>query len=310
MADCAAGRTRRAVAARQRCRGWQRRSPLASTGARGPGLASQRRPRLSQADRSAGRAYPGERRRQAGDPCDARRVEHAGELAFSNRQHVGHGDGPASLGRQRGDGGVRRCRTARSGRTRTGRSRSSARSRASSRPWRPGCPRAAILRSGLPCPSPGSQAPLRPSTRPAGTPKSAHTPIMASSSQSDIADDVDRLVQRDDRIADKLAGAMPGDLAAAVDVDDRRARIADRPVERAGALAGRIDGLVLKQQARVGDLARARADRAPGAAGPRLRRSRLRRCPSPAGRTLAHYAQRQLTHEQRTVQPSSRRDIA
>ncbi len=49
---------------------------------------------------------------------------------------------------------------------------------------------------------------------------------------------------------------MPGDLAAAVDVDDRRARIADRPVERAGALAGRIDGLVLKQQARIGDLAR------------------------------------------------------
>src|SRR3984957_11393561 len=48
---------------------------------------------------------------------------------------------------------------------------------------------------------------------------------------------------------------MPGDLPTAVDVDDRGSRIADRPVERAGALARGVDRPMLEQQAGVRDLA-------------------------------------------------------
>jgi hypothetical protein len=47
---------------------------------------------------------------------------------------------------------------------------------------------------------------------------------------------------------------VPGDLAAAVHVDDRRARITERPVRRGRPLARRVDGLVLEQQAAVGRL--------------------------------------------------------
>src|SRR3712207_7598361 len=43
---------------------------------------------------------------------------------------------------------------------------------------------------------------------------------------ADVGDHVDRVGQRDDGVADQLTGAVPGDLAPAVDVDDRR------PVER------------------------------------------------------------------------------
>ena len=35
-----------------------------------------------------------------------------------------------------------------------------------------------------------------------------------------VADHVDRLGEAQDRVADELAGTVPGDLAAAVDVDD------------------------------------------------------------------------------------------
>ena len=48
---------------------------------------------------------------------------------------------------------------------------------------------------------------------------------------ADVGDDVDRVGQPHDRVADELPGAVPGDLAAAVDVDDRacRRRAAPRP---------------------------------------------------------------------------------
>ena len=48
---------------------------------------------------------------------------------------------------------------------------------------------------------------------------------------------------------------MPGDVAAAIDVDDGCARITDWPVEGSRPFASRVDGLVLQQQAGIGDQA-------------------------------------------------------
>ena len=63
---------------------------------------------------------------------------------------------------------------------------------------------------------------------------------------ADVGDHVDRVGQPQDRVADELARAVPGDLAAAVDVDDRGA--VDRALPRLGALAGGVDRRVLEQQ--------------------------------------------------------------
>ena len=48
----------------------------------------------------------------------------------------------------------------------------------------------------------------------------------------------------EERVADQLAGAVPGDEAAAVDVDDRGA--VRRPVPGPGASARGVDGRVLQ----------------------------------------------------------------
>ena len=85
------------------------------------------------------------------------------------------------------------------------------------------------------------------------SPRPAQTSISALLEPPDVGDDVDRVGQPHDRVADQLTGAVPGDLAAAVDVDDRRA--VERPLVRLGALAGRVDRRVLQQQQRVGRLA-------------------------------------------------------
>ena len=69
-----------------------------------------------------------------------------------------------------------------------------------------------------------------------------------------VADDVDRLGEAQDRIPDELAGAVPGDLAAAVDVDDGGA--VGRPLVGVGALAGGVDGGVLQEEDGVGAFAR------------------------------------------------------
>ena len=79
-------------------------------------------------------------------------------------------------------------------------------------------PIAATLRSGR-TPSAGSQTPLRPATRPRD-----HAEVGAGGDQHlleqpDIADHVHRRQQLDDRVAHQLARAVPGDPAAAVDVD-------------------------------------------------------------------------------------------
>ncbi len=61
-----------------------------------------------------------------------------------------------------------------------------------------------------------------------------------------MGDDVDRGRQPHDRVPDELSRSVPGDLAPAVDVDDRRA--VEGPLVRLGALAGGEDRLVLEQQ--------------------------------------------------------------
>jgi hypothetical protein len=68
-------------------------------------------------------------------------------------------------------------------------------------------------------------------------------------SRPHVRDDVDRFAQAHDGIADELTGTVPGDLAAAVDVDDGGA--VGRPLVPRRARARREDGLVLEQQ-RVG----------------------------------------------------------
>ena len=77
------------------------------------------------------------------------------------------------------------------------------------------------------------------------TPSSAQTSMSSALEPADVGDHVDRVGQPHDRIADELARAVPGDLAAAVDVDDRgavgraapRARCACRRCRPAGARA-------------------------------------------------------------------------
>ncbi len=65
-----------------------------------------------------------------------------------------------------------------------------------------------------------------------------------------VGDDIHRLGQAHDRVADELPRAVPGDLAAAVDVDDGGA-VGGALVPRR-ARTGRVDGLVLEQDERVG----------------------------------------------------------
>ena len=69
-----------------------------------------------------------------------------------------------------------------------------------------------------------------------------------------MRDDVHRARQLQDRVADQLARAVPGDLAAAVHVDDRGA--VQRALAVGGAPARRVDRRVLQEQAGVGDLVR------------------------------------------------------
>ena len=60
-----------------------------------------------------------------------------------------------------------------------------------------------------------------------------------------IGQNVDRLRERDDRVADELTRAMPGDLAAPVDLDDGGA--VGRALGRSGSLAGRVHRRMLEQ---------------------------------------------------------------
>ena len=62
----------------------------------------------------------------------------------------------------------------------------------------------------------------RPSTRPRLDPELAAGADHHLLEAADVGDHVDRRREADDRVADELSGTVPGDLAAPVDVDDRR----------------------------------------------------------------------------------------
>ena len=64
-----------------------------------------------------------------------------------------------------------------------------------------------------------------------------------------VVDDVEGLREPDDRVADELAGAVPGDATAPVDVDDGGA--VHGPVLGPGAAAGRVHRAVLQQHQHV-----------------------------------------------------------
>ena len=97
-------------------------------------------------------------------------------------------------------------------------------------------PMAATLRSGRPRPDVGSarsHTPLRPGTRAVSTPEVAADADQGLLEAAYVVDDLDVVGQRDDRVADQLAGTVEGDLAAAVDVDHRSAAGVGRPLVRA-----------------------------------------------------------------------------
>src|SRR5919106_1023141 len=71
---------------------------------------------------------------------------------------------------------------------------------------------------------------------------------------TDERNDVDRIRKPDDRIAHDLPRAVPGDLAAAIDVDHGGSGVQKGAFVRLGALARGEHGLMLEQQDRVVDL--------------------------------------------------------
>ena len=77
-----------------------------------------------------------------------------------------------------------------------------------------------------------------------------------------MRDDVDGVGQSHDRVADELPRAVPGDLAAAIDINDRGA--VKGALKWFGAAAGGVDRLVLEEEDGVGEFARndLRVDRA------------------------------------------------
>ncbi len=60
-----------------------------------------------------------------------------------------------------------------------------------------------------------------------------------------IADDVDGVWKTKNRIDHELAGAMPGDLATPIDVDDRD--VAERALVGEGAFACGVHGIMFKE---------------------------------------------------------------
>ncbi len=91
-------------------------------------------------------------------------------------------------------------------------------------------------------------------------PAGGHAELHAHADQGlldgpDVGNDVDGIREPDYGVADELSRPVPGDLPTAVDVDHRRAGIAHWAVEGACALARGIDGLMLEQQAGIGDVA-------------------------------------------------------
>ena len=157
-------------------------------------------------------------------------AQHAGQVTLHDRGHVGHRDRlpPVSA-----DSVVTPACCMLHGTMRSYQERSQSAFSASPcmvTPWPTCAPIAPTLRSGWPA-SPRTQAPLRPATRSALPPLELRAgPDHRFLEGAHVGHHVQGSAQLDDRIAGQLPGAVPGDLAAAVHVDNRRARIAERPV--------------------------------------------------------------------------------
>ena len=68
--------------------------------------------------------------------------------------------------------------------------------------------------------------------------------------RADVADDVDGVVEAEDRVPDELSRPVPGDLAAAVDVDDGGP--VGRTFVRVGSLARGVHRRVLEEDDGIG----------------------------------------------------------
>ena len=173
-------------------------------------------------------------------------------MAFHHRRHLGHRDVAAGLGGQRGRPGV--ADAARDdpvvpGQVAVGVQREPVHGDA---PGHPGADRADLaVRPALVAGHPGAAAPRH---APGADAELRARPDHGLFQRAHVGDHVQRLAELDDRVPGQLPGTVPGDLAAAVHVDDRRSRIAERPVGHRRPLAGRVHRLVLEQQAAVGNL--------------------------------------------------------
>ena len=112
--------------------------------------------------------------------------------------------------------------------------------------------------------APPTQTPGRPATRSASMPKPARARISVSSRRADVVAGAEAAAsQVEDRVADELAGAVEGDVAAAVALDDSAPRGAglgvDEEVLVAGATPEGVDGRVLQEGQRLGVGRRGRA---------------------------------------------------
>ena len=180
-------------------------------------------------------------------------AEHLGQLPLHDRCRLGDGDAAARFGRQRADSGIADA--------------------AGDDAVIPGQVAVAVQRESVHGDAPGhpsadrAQLAVRPRRRVAQHPRAAATchprgghpefgarPDERFLERAHVGHHVKRLAELDDRVAGQLPGPVPGDLAAAVHVDHRGARVAERPVRCGCPLAGRIHGLVFEQQAAVGRL--------------------------------------------------------
>ncbi len=178
--------------------------------------------------------------------------EDIGEVTFHHRRHLGHRDIAAGLGGQRGRPGIpdaARDDAVVPGQVAVGVQREPVHGDA---PGHPGADRADLaVRPVLVAGHPGAAAVRH---APGADAELRARPDHGLFQRAHVGDHIQRLAELDDRVSGQLPRTVPGDLATAVHVDDRCSRVAERPVGRGRPLAGRVNRLVLEQQAAVGNL--------------------------------------------------------
>ena len=145
-------------------------------------------------------------------------------------------------------------------------------------------PIAATLRSG-PRSSASSHTPLRPATRPARDAEVGADRDQRALESSYVVDDEDAVGEADDRVAGELTRTVPGDLAAAVDVDRPACRRSAARATRCACRRCRPAGAAAAGRCRA--RSRRRRRRGGGAARPTLPRTRSGGRRDRGGRTEA-----------------------